>query len=127
MRWQQRIAWTFRASSIQRDLPPASYTGVAVDGNQVLVSVDQSIYALALASGKLRWRSVLPRQTLLRYDHPWTKIGRHGDTLIVACYEDLFVLQRDDGKLIWSFDCGQFGSPWPTVEGDRVYVGTRGA
>jgi len=40
---QQRMAWRFQASSIQRNLPPASYTGLAVDGDRVLVSVDQSI------------------------------------------------------------------------------------
>ncbi len=122
---KRKMAWKFQASSKLPKLSPASYTGIAIDGDRALVSVDQSIFALNVDTGKLLWTTRLPRQSIRRYDHPWTRIGRINDRLIVKCYDDLFVLRQSDGKLIWSFDCGAFGSPWPTINDDRVYVGTR--
>ncbi|MCP3980842.1 MAG: hypothetical protein GY716_16190 [bacterium] len=43
----------------------------------------------------------------------------------MVCYEDLFVLERGDGRLLWSFDPGPYGVAWPTIADERIYVGTR--
>ena len=70
--------------------------------------------------------SALPEQNIARHSAPWTKIARLGDHLVVQCYKDLFLLDGDDGTVIWSFDCGRMGAPWPTVAGDRFYLAPRG-
>jgi outer membrane protein assembly factor BamB len=105
--------------------PRYAWTGIAVDSDRVLVTADQTIFALGVEDGKFLWQLRLPRQEIRRYDSPWTQIGRLDDRLFIRCYEDLFVVRRTDGKLLWSLDCGELADPWPTVRGERVYVGTR--
>jgi hypothetical protein len=96
--------------------------GVGVDGDKILVSSGQSIYCVDSISGRVVWDQALPKQSIRRYDSPWTRFGRAGDKLFVACYEGLFVLDAERGKLIWSVYCGPFGNPWPTIHNDRVFV-----
>ncbi len=95
------------------------------DKEQVYVSVDQVLFALDTRTGKLKWTRKLPRQTLRRYDATWTHIARLGDKLLVSVYEDLFLLRERDGKLLWSFDSGPFGQPWPVVHDGKVFVTAR--
>lgn len=119
-----RVAWTFRAAEHLGELSPHTWTGIDLDGQRLLVSVDQSIFALDLA-GKVLWHTRLPRQALRRYDAAWTTIGRWQDRLVVRCYEDLFVLDGSSGELVWRYDAGPFGHPWPVVAGDAFFVATR--
>lgn len=121
----QKVEWEFDASSWIPNLHKKAYVGIEVDGDRVLVSMDQTIFCLSAKNGQLEWMIKLPRQTIRILDAPITKIGRSGDVLFVQCYEDLFALRADDGKLLWSFDCGPFGAAWPTIVGNRIFVGVR--
>ena len=122
---EDRLAWEFDASNELPDVSEYEHTEVEVDGQRILVSVDQVLFALSIDSGNILWMTKLPRQVIRRYDLPWTKIGRRGDMLFVACYEDLFAVRADDGQLLWSFDPGPFGRPWPTIKDEKVYLATR--
>jgi hypothetical protein len=120
---RQSLAWEFNAARVMPDLPENAYTAVAVDGQRVLVSVDQTIMGLDAASGRLLWTTALPRQSIPTFSNPWTTFGRVGHHLLVACYEMLFML--DPGRLLWSFSVGLFDEPWPTIDRERLYVATR--
>ena len=121
------LRWEFDGSKGVQDLPEDAATGLAVDGERILVHTDQTIFALRLEDGRREWMARLPRQAIRPFDGgPRVRIGRVGDLLLVDCYERLFALGAEDGKLVWSFDCGAFGEPWPTVAGNRLFVGTRG-
>ncbi len=121
----KKLAWKFEPKRRIESLGRSVYTGIAVDGERVLVSTDQVLFALHPKSGKVLWETNLPRQKIRRYDSPWIRVGRVGEVLYMTCYEDLFALRAKDGKLIWSFDCGPFGAPWPTIAGGKAYVATR--
>jgi outer membrane protein assembly factor BamB len=116
-------AWKFEGSKLLPKGP--SYTAIAIDDDRVLVSTDQTLFALKANTGQLLWQLSLPRQPLLRFDSPWTQFGRLQDRLFIRCYNGLFVLERPSGKLLWFFNCGQFGRPWPTVKNGRVYLAMR--
>lgn len=122
---RRALAWEFDASRALPGLPDRIYTAIAADDTQVYVSVDQTLFALDIATGKQSWMTKLPRQAIRRYDSAWTTIGRDQDKLFVLVYEDLFVLDARSGRLIWSFDAGPFAKPWPLVHEGKVYVGTR--
>ncbi|MCA9664118.1 MAG: PQQ-like beta-propeller repeat protein [Myxococcales bacterium] len=124
---KRRLAWELDASRYLPKLPEGTKTEIGVDAaaKTVLVSVDQTIFALALDSGKLRWMRKLPRQAIRRYDSAWSAFARYKDRYIIRCYEDLFVLRARDGKLLWSFDAGRLVTPWPTISGTRAYVAAR--
>jgi len=119
------LVWEFDPSRTLSTLHDYVYTDIAIDENHVLVSVDQTIFALSIDSGSIAWMTKLPRQEILRYDSAWTTVGRVGDMLLVQCYGDLFALRAKDGKLLWSFDPGPFGRPWPTLKNGRLYLATR--
>ncbi len=121
---QGALRWQFE-SWRHAGAPRHRLTDVAVDGDRVLVAVDQVIFSLDLETGALIWSTALPRQQIRDWSNPWTRFGHLGHRLFVACYEDLFVLDRDAGELRWSFDPGPFGEAWPTISGGRVYVATR--
>jgi outer membrane protein assembly factor BamB len=122
---RRALAWEFDASTALPGLPERIYTAIAADDAQVYVSVDQTLFALDLATGKQAWMTRLPRQTIRRYDSAWTTIGRHQDRIFVRVYEDLFLLDARSGRLIWSLDAGPFAKPWPLVHEGKVYVATR--
>jgi outer membrane protein assembly factor BamB len=122
---RRALAWEFDASRALPGLPDRIYTAIAADDKQVYISVDQTILALDIATGKQLWMTKLPRQTIRRYDSAWTTVGRHEDKISVVVYEDLFLLDARSGRLIWSFDAGPFAKPWPLVHDGKVYVGTR--
>ena len=120
------LAWTFSANQAVSSIPESTHVDIAVDGDTVLVSADQWLFALEVESGKILWKTELrPRQSPRRYDSPWTKIGRHKQRYFVRCYEDLYVLDVDSGKRLWHLDCGAFARPWPTVDGEHVFVSLR--
>jgi hypothetical protein len=122
---RRALAWEFDASRALPGLPDRIYTAIAADATQVYVSVDQTLFALDIATGKQSWMTALPRQTIRRYDSAWTTVGRYQDKLFVQVYEDLFLLDARSGRLIWSLDAGPFAKPWPLVHDGKVYVGTR--
>lgn len=119
-----RLRWEFDASE-RIELPETAYTNLAIDGERVLVSAGQTLFALHGTTGKILWQTSLPKQEIFRYDRPWTHVAQVGRRLLVQCYEDLFLLEAGDGQLIWSFDCGGFVKPKPIVSGNRLYVSTR--
>ncbi len=119
------LVWEFGASKLLEGLAESETTNITVDGEKVLVSVDQVIFALSVDSGEVLWMARLPRQSIRQHDSAWTQIGRVGKTLFVQCYEDLFALRAEDGKLLWSFDAGPFGESWPTIKDGRIYLATR--
>lgn len=121
----RKIAWTFHAADSVKDLPATAPTYFAIDGDRVLVSSDEHLFAIDAATGAMVWRADLRRQKIRTYDAPWTTFGRQGSLVIVRVYERLFALHAADGTLAWSFDSGQLSSPWPTIVGDRVYVASR--
>jgi outer membrane protein assembly factor BamB len=122
---RRALVWEFDASRALPGLPDRIYTAIAADDTQVYVSVNQTLFALDIATGKQSWMASLPRQTIRRYDSAWTTVGRHEDKIFVQVYEDLFLLDARSGRLIWSFDAGPFAQPWPLVHEGKVYVGTR--
>jgi outer membrane protein assembly factor BamB len=122
---RRALAWEFDASRVLPGLPDRTYTAIAADDTQVFVSVDQTLFALDIATGEQSWMTSLPRQTIRRYDSAWTTVGRHQDKIFVQVYEDLFLLDARSGRLLWSFDAGPFAQPWPLVHDGKVYVGTR--
>ena len=122
---RRALAWEFDASRSLPGLPDRMFTAIAADDTQVYVSVDQTLIALEIATGKQLWMTRLPRQTIRRYDSAWTTVARHQDKLFVRVYEDLFLLDARSGRLIWAFDAGPFAHPWPLVHEGKVYVGTR--
>ncbi len=102
---KRELEWEFNAAREVPTIPETSYTGISVDRSRVLVSVDQTIFALGLGNGEVLWKTPLPRQKIRAWDLPWTKCGRVGNALIFKCYEDLFCLDVKSGKLMWSIDC----------------------
>ncbi len=97
-----------------------------MDGSIVLVSADQTIFALDGRKGNFLWMTSLPRQDLRYADSAWTKFSRYRELYLIQCYDYLVALRMGDGRLIWSFDCGAFGNSTPTVVGEKVLVGPRG-
>lgn len=123
---QRRLAWEFSAASKLTSLAEHARTDISVDGHRVLLSVDQTVFGLAIDTGQLQWVTKLPRQQIRSWDTAYTGIGKVGDMLLVQCYEDLFALSAADGRLRWSFDAGPFGAPWPTAKGGQLYLAARG-
>lgn len=120
-----RLAWVFRAADHVKTLAPTAATYFGIDGDRILVSSDEHVFAVEAATGALVWKTDLPRQTIRVYDSPWTRFGRHDDLVIARVYEQLFALHAEDGTLAWSFDSGRLSTPWPTIVGDHVYVASR--
>lgn len=123
---RQRLAWEFDAAQHIDAVTDTSATFIAIDGDRVLVSVEQHILALAVRTGELLWATPLPRQRIRYWDRAWTRFARVGDKLFIACYEALFLLDATSGKLRWGYQAGVHAGLWPvTVSGERVYLGTR--
>jgi outer membrane protein assembly factor BamB len=118
-----KLAWQFRAYD-HVAIDEHARTDIAVDGNRVLVSTDQHVFALDAATGNATWQLDLPRQAIRRYDQPWTAFSRAGDLYLVRVYEDVFAIARD-GTLRWRFEGGKLAQPAPVVAGDKVYVAWR--
>ncbi|MBP6631983.1 MAG: PQQ-binding-like beta-propeller repeat protein [Kofleriaceae bacterium] len=91
------------------------YTGVWADADAVYVMFDQALTALSPTTGRPRWRQELPRQALRRYDVARMRLHRLADRLVVALYEDLFVIDAATGALRWAFDSGQAVDPEPVL------------
>lgn len=116
------LAWDFRTYEHVKTIPEHVHTSISVDKDRVLVSADEHIFAVDAVTGAMLWHTALPRQPIRRYDAAWTTFARHGDTLILRVYEDLFALSAADGKLLWQFDAGMLARPWPVIVGDKVFV-----
>lgn len=122
----KQFAWDFRTYEHVPSIPEHVHTSISVDRDRVLVSADEHVFAVDAATGALVWHTALPRQPIRRYDAAWTTFARHGDTLILRVYEDLFALSAADGKLRWRFDAGVLARPWPVIAGDKLFVAWRG-
>lgn len=116
------LAWELVASDRLPDLPSKIYSSVHLDGDAIYFQVDQRLLRLDAETGQVRWITALPRQVLGSFDSAWTHVGRFEADLLVATYHRLFRVQRDTGRLLWSFDVYPFGHPWPKIEGSRGCV-----
>jgi outer membrane protein assembly factor BamB len=120
------FAWEIDLHRHVRNLPAGAHIDLALDGGRLLVSVDERLLAFALKRRpRLLWRTRLPRQPIRVYDSAWTQFGRHGAILFARVYEDLFALRASDGKLLWQFDAGMLGDPWPVVHDGWVCMSYR--
>lgn len=108
------LVWQFDAWR-HGPAPENALTEVAIDGDRVLVAVDQVVHAVELESGALLWRRELPRQELLSWESPRTRFGRFEGDLLVQCHENLFRLDPSTGEIVWSWEAGPEGVTWPTV------------
>ena len=63
-----RLEWEFDASHHLRGLSERAYTFAVADSAGVYVSVDQVLFGLDRKTGRVRWKTPLPRQTIRRYD-----------------------------------------------------------
>ncbi|MBW2734561.1 MAG: PQQ-binding-like beta-propeller repeat protein [Deltaproteobacteria bacterium] len=85
-------------------------------GGVVYFAAD-ALYALDVASGKVRWRKSLP-------GHAHGALALAGDTLIVATQGfAVLAFARDDGRLLWNHPVRGHCDTTPAIAGDRVYVG----
>ena len=123
-----RLAWEIELDREVHDPSPpeGAYADFAVDGDRLYVSVDQRIVAFDINGPPRRlWSTALPRQPIRVYDAPWTTFAVEDDFLFALVYEDLAVLRVSDGALVWTFDGGMLGAPWPLVAGGKVFVSYR--
>ena len=121
-----RLAWERSLHEWLPQLGVRARLELAVDGDRLLVHVDQHLLALALGSGERLWLTGLPRQRLRPYDDSRASIGRHRGHLWVASGEQLVKLRSDDGRILWAYTAGAAGHPWPVLAGDRAFVAYAG-
>lgn len=122
-----RLAWEIELDREVHDPSlEGAYVDFAVDGDRLYVSVDQRILAFDInGPPQHRWTTALPRQPIRVYDVPWTTFAVEDDFLFALVYEDLAVLRTSDGALLWTFDGGMLGRPWPLLAGGKVFVSYR--
>jgi len=115
----RRLLWEFDGSRLFPNTPDDFRSRVAADIDQAYVSVDNNIVALDIRTGRPRWISKLPRNA------GWTNMGSINGKLLVAGHGHLYAINKDNGKLLWSFKRGDVYWGWPLVYKGRVFISVR--
>lgn len=123
--FKRRLVWSFGPQDHFPDIPDASSSDIALDGRSLLVATDQKIFLLDRRTGRLLWKTALPRQAIRQYDMAWTYFRKHQGNYLITCYDDLFIVDSRSGRLLNRIPGGEHGSPIPVASGDHVCLATR--
>lgn len=116
-RLEDMLAATSKARSPSAGKRESRATPVVSNGIVYIGSMDHWFYALDSASGALKWRTNLGQE--IRDEAIVT-----GQLVVVrGGGGPLFVLNTDDGRIIWS-TAGKGAGTYPAIDADVLYFGT---